>query len=147
MPRKARKDLNTPFLHTMIQGVNKEYIFYKKEYIKMYLDIINTNIGYFNFEILAYCIMNNHAHFLIYVDDMNEFAKFMHKVNLQYAQLYNKKENRCGVLFRNRYRTEPIYDRKYLINCIINSLKFSWEIYFGNMSKELSSLSIKFFVY
>lgn len=33
MPRIARKDLNTPFLHVMMQGVNKEYIFEKEEYI------------------------------------------------------------------------------------------------------------------
>ena len=25
MPRLARKDLNTSFLHVMVQGVNKEY--------------------------------------------------------------------------------------------------------------------------
>ena len=36
MPRQARKDLNTPFLHVMLQGVNKEYIFYKNEYIEKY---------------------------------------------------------------------------------------------------------------
>ena len=39
MPRQARKDLDTPFIHVMIQGVNKEYIFYKKEYIEKYLEI------------------------------------------------------------------------------------------------------------
>ena len=37
MPRIARKDLGTAFLHLMVQGVNKEYIFYKKEYIEKYL--------------------------------------------------------------------------------------------------------------
>ena len=41
MPRKAGKDLGTPFLHVMVQGVNKEYIlseiteFSKKEKIKI----------------------------------------------------------------------------------------------------------------
>ena len=45
-------------------------------------------------------------------------GKFMQKVNLLYAQMYNREEKRCGVLFRNRYQTEPIYDIKYLLNCI-----------------------------
>ena len=102
----------------MVQGVNKEYVFNTKEYIKKYLEIINENRREYDFEIIAYCIMNNHAHFLIYTRNRNDFGKFMHRVNLLYAQMYNKKENRCGVLFRNRYKTEPIYDRKYLINCI-----------------------------
>ena len=102
----------------MVQGVNKEYIFNKQEYIQKYLDILKKIKNEYDLEILAYCIMNNHAHFLVYTEDIEKFGKYMQKTNLLYAQMYNKKENRCGVLFRNRYKTEPIYDRKYLINCI-----------------------------
>ena len=118
MPRIARKNLKTSFLHVMVQGVNKEYIFYKNEYIEKYLKIITEIKLNYNFEILSYCIMNNHAHFLIYTENIVELGKFMHIVNLKYAQMYNRLENRCGVLFRNRYQIEPIYDLKHLINCI-----------------------------
>jgi len=118
MPRQARKDLDTPFVHVMIQGVNKEYIFYKKEYIEKYLEIMERNQKDYNFNIIAYCMMNNHAHFLVYTEDIQEFGKFMQKTNLIYAQMYNKEEKKCGVLFRNRYQTEAIYNIKYLINCI-----------------------------
>ena len=116
--RIARKDLNTPFIHVIVQGVNKEYIFYKDDYIKKYMDIIKENKPKYNFTIMAYCMMNNHAHFLIYTEDIKDFGKFMHKINLLYAQFYNREEKRCGILFRNRYVAEPIYERKYLINCI-----------------------------
>ena len=102
----------------MVQGVNKEYIFNKNEYMEKYLNIINKNKANYNFTIMAYCIMNNHAHFLVYTENIGDWGKFMHIVNLLYAQMYNKKENRCGVLFRNRYKSEPIYDRNHLINCI-----------------------------
>lgn len=118
IPRLARKDLNTPFIHVMVQGVNKEYIFYKNGYIEKYLNIIKENKKDYNFTIMAYCIMNNHAHFLVYAEDINDFGTFMHKTNLLYAQMYNREENRCGVLFRNRYKIEPIYDKEYLVNCI-----------------------------
>ncbi len=117
-PRIARKNIKAQFLHVMVQGVNKEFIFYKKEYIKKYLEIIRENKKDYNLEILAYCIMNNHVHFLVYTKDIEKFGKFMQRINLLYAQMYNKKENRCGVLFRNRYKSEPIYDIKHLINCI-----------------------------
>lgn len=118
MPRIARKNLDTSFLHVMVQGVNKEYIFSKEKYIVKYLELINRFKNDKVFSIIAYCMMNNHAHFLMYVEDINEFGKVMHKVNLLYTQMYNKEEKRCGVLFRNRYKTEPIYDIKYLVNCI-----------------------------
>lgn len=118
MPRIARKNLNSPFLHVMIQGVNKEYIFYDTNHIKRYLEIMKVNMKDYDFTIIAYCMMNNHAHFLIYTKDIEKFSKFMHRVNLLYAQRYNKEKERCGVLFRNRYQIEPIRDKQYLINCI-----------------------------
>ena len=92
MPRIARKDVKSPFLHIMVQGINKEYIFYKEEYIKYYLKIIKSNIKYYNCTIIAYCIMNNHAHFLIYTKDVGKLGKFMQKVNLKYAQCITKKK-------------------------------------------------------
>lgn len=118
MSRQARKNLKTPFMHMMVQGINKEYIFHKQEYIEEYLDLIKKNQESCQFTILAYCMMSNHAHFLVYAENIKEFSDFMHKINTKFAQKYNKEEKRCGVVFRNRYLTEPIYDRKYLINCI-----------------------------
>lgn len=118
MPRIARKDLNTSFLHVMVQGVNKEYIFNTTKYIERYLKLIRENKEKYEFTIIAYCIMNNHAHFLVYTENINSFGKFMQKINLLYAQMYNREEKRCGVLFRNRYQIEPIYDINHLLNCI-----------------------------
>ncbi len=118
MPRIARKDLRTPFLHVMVQGVNKEYVFNKEENIEKYLKLMSENLKDCSVEMLAYCMMSNHGHFLMYAEHINELGKIMQKVNLIYAQMYNKEENRCGVVFRNRYQVQPIYDIKYLINCI-----------------------------
>ena len=38
MPRIARKDLETGFFHIMVQGINREDIFYKKE---IYITTLN----------------------------------------------------------------------------------------------------------
>lgn len=118
IPRVPRKNLQTNFLHVMVQGVNKEFIFNTEEAIKEYLRIVRKNQGEYKIEIMAYCMMNNHAHFLIYTEDIEEIGKFMHKTNLLFAQKYNDDNNRVGVLFRNRYRSEAIFHNKYLINCI-----------------------------
>ena len=118
MSRIARKDLQTSFLHIMVQGINKEFIFSKREYIETYLQLINKYQNKFPVSIIAYCVMNNHAHMLVYVKDIKMLGRFMHIINLQYSQYYNKLNNRCGVIFRNKYRIEPIYNMKHLVNCI-----------------------------
>lgn len=118
MPRKARKNLKMSFLHVMTQGINKEYIFNTECEIKKYLELLEQNSKKFNIKIIAYCIMNNHAHLLVYTEQIKDISEFMRRVNTIYAMYYNKKKNRCGYVFRNRYRAEEIYTEKHLISCI-----------------------------
>lgn len=118
MARLARKDINTPFLHIMTQGINKEFIFNTDVEKNRYLKLIKENCSLFNLQILAYCIMSNHVHMLIFTEDINELSRFMHTINLKYASTYNNKNNRCGVIFRNRYKIQPIENRNHLLYCI-----------------------------
>ena len=119
MPRIARKDLNTSFFHVMVQGIEKKYIFERNTYKRKYLGILLDQSEEFRINIIAYCIMDNHAHILINVDKIEDMSKFMHKVNGLFAQYYNFMEgNRVGYVFRNRFASEPIYNAKYLLNCI-----------------------------
>lgn len=118
MPRLARKYIETPFLHVMVQGVNKEYIFEKSYEKESYIKFIKEYNQEYQLDFLAYCIMSNHAHFAIYTEEIEKLAKLMHEINSKYARMYNKEKNRCGVLFRNRYRIQPIYSERQLLNCI-----------------------------
>ena len=118
MARKARQDLNTPFLHIMVQGLNKEYIFNQECEMKKYLNLLQKNIKDLDIMIPAYCIMNNHSHFLLYSENVQDVSKFMRKVNTSYGIYYNEKHNRCGYVFRNRYKSEEIFTQSHLISCI-----------------------------
>lgn len=118
MPRKARKEINSKFLHVMTQGINREYIFNEEKDINVYLRIIKEKLKGVDLCIITYCIMNNHAHFLIFTEDVNLISDLMRKVNTSYAIYYNKNHTRCGYVFRDRYKTEQIYSREYIVNCI-----------------------------
>lgn len=119
MPRAPRKCYDTSFFHIIVQGINKEYIFKSENYIKKYLNLLNKYKEETKIEIIAYCIMNNHAHILLYTNTIDEMSQYMQKVNTQYAKYYNYKENgRVGYVFRDRYISEPIKHEKYLIRCI-----------------------------
>ena len=85
MPRIARKYLIGKVFHLMVQGLNKEYIFKKDDYKEKYRELVKDHIKEYNIKIIAYCIMNNHAHILIYSEDINKVSKFMQKINTIYA--------------------------------------------------------------
>ena len=118
MPRNARKEIYSEIFHIMIQGINKEYIFKNDTEINTYLKYLKERLNDRNLKIIAYCIMNNHAHFLIHTNDIMEISKLMSQVNTKYAIFYNKINNRCGFVFRNRYKSEQILTYSHLISCI-----------------------------
>lgn len=118
MPRVAREEYESGFFHIMIQGINKEYIFETDKDKEQFLFFMKKYYQEYQIKIIAYCIMDNHAHFIIYSEDVNQISAYMHKINGIYATYYNKKKNRVGYVFRDRYKSQYIYDREYLFKCI-----------------------------
>lgn len=116
MPRLARKLLRGEFFHITVKGINGDYIFQenidKNEYLKLLKEKSNIDI-------LAYCIMDNHAHILIKTENVDEMSKYMKKVNTSYALYYNKKNMREGYVFKNRFFSQQIEDKKHLFSCIV----------------------------
>lgn len=119
MPRIARKDNQSFYFHVMVQGIAKEKIFQKEEFKRKYLKLIkNIFDEYKGLELLVYCMMDNHAHLLIYTKDNTNLSKAMGRTNSRYALYYNKVNNRVGYVFRNRYNSKPIMDREQLFHTI-----------------------------
>ena len=118
MPRIPRNYLKTQNFHVMVQGINKSYIFENSIDIKYYIKILHELAEKYSVKILAYCIMNNHAHILVTVKNTQQLSKYMHHINTKYGIYYNKKYNRVGYVFRDRYRSEGIFSNSHLNKCI-----------------------------
>lgn len=61
-------------------------------------------------EILAFCFMPNHIHLLLKQKKENGITKFMQKVGVGYGGYFNRKYNRKGYVFQNRFLAVPIKD-------------------------------------
>ena len=118
MARISRQNLKSLYFHIMVQGINKEYIFSTQEMKEKYKKLLKENIQKSNVKLLSYCIMSNHAHMLMYVQDSKEMSKLMQKINTSFAKFYNGKNNRVGFVFRDRYSIQQILNRQHLYNCL-----------------------------
>ena len=118
MPRLARKNLNSSIFHVMVQGINREYIFNTNNNKNTYKKIIIENYDDYDLNILSYCLMDNHSHFLMFCEDFPVLSKFMHNINMRYSKYYNKLNNRVGYVFRDRFKIQQIMDRDQLYNCL-----------------------------
>lgn len=103
----------------MVQGINKEKIFFEEREKHEYLKLLNQNKNEYGVDIIAYCVMNNHVHILINTESTNKLTKFMHKVNTSYGIYFNKNRNRVGYVYRDRFKTQVINNEKHLYNCIL----------------------------
>ena len=118
MPRKSRELIGSVFMHNMVQGINKEYIFQKEIQKNKYIRLIKKYSEKYKILIISYCIMDNHAHILTYSENINNISLFMKETNTEYAIYYNKSNNRVGYVFRNRFNSKIIYNQEYLLKCI-----------------------------
>ena len=118
MARISRQNLSSSYFHVMVQGINKEYIFSTKEMKEKYKKLLKDNIQKSNVKLLSYCIMSNHAHMLMYVQNSQEVSKLMQKINTSFAKFYNRKNNRVGFVFRDRFSVQQILNQQHLYNCL-----------------------------
>lgn len=116
--RKSMCNYNSKFFHVMVQGIRKENIFKENNFKEKFINLSKKTSKENDVSIFAYCVMNNHAHILVYTENTSNLTKMMHALNMSYANRYNSINKRCGYVFRNRYKAEEITDVSYLKNCI-----------------------------
>ncbi len=102
----------------MVQGIGKEYIFPADEFKGYYLSSVAKYKEFFNVQLLAFCVMGNHAHLLVKIKNIEKLPLFMSSVNSDYAKYYNRIKKRVGYVFRGRYKSEVVKNIKHLLNCI-----------------------------
>lgn len=117
MPRTIRRFGIKRINHIVIRGVNKQDIFLdnqdKSKFIK---EILNTKEKY-HYELYAFVIMPNHVHMLIYDKEFN-LSVIMNSLQTRYVSYFNKKYERVGHLFQDRYFNKMIEDDNYLKSTI-----------------------------
>lgn len=117
MPRTPRKYSETGIYHIMLRGNARENIFIDNQDKGKLLKIILQKRKEGLFLIYAYCIMDNHAH-LILKELKEPISNSMKKITTSYAYYFNKKYNRVGHVFQDRFRSEVIKDDSYLLSVI-----------------------------
>lgn len=117
MARYKRIISDIGIYHVMTRGNNKDDIFIDREDKVKYLNILREKREELKFDIYAYCIMTNHSH-LIIKEDEQILSNIMRGINTSYAIYFNKKYDRVGHVFQDRYKSEAIENDSYLLLAI-----------------------------
>lgn len=114
MPRISRQYSTTKVYHVIVRGIDKQDIFLDDKDKDKFLEFLRETKEKYTFEVYSYCLMDNHVHIVIY-DKENQLSKLMQSLEIRYSIYFNKRYNRIGHLFQNRYFSRKIEDRDYLM--------------------------------
>ena len=117
MPRRARRLSESRVYHVIIRGNERQKIFKHVEDKKRFIETLRLKRKELHYEYLAYCLMDNHVH-LIIDQGGADIGKVMQGINVRYVYYFNKKYNRIGHLFQDRFKSEVIEDERYLLAAI-----------------------------
>lgn len=65
---------------------------------------------------VAYCLNQNHYHFILEPLVEDGIQKFMHRLSTGYTNYFNEKYKRSGSLFQGRYKAIHINSNEYLLH-------------------------------
>lgn len=117
MVRNARRKSESGYYHVMLRGNNRNLIFKNNQDRHKFLELLQKQVDKGYISVIAYCLMDNHLHLLLREID-GQLTAAMHSLSTAYAIYFNKKYNRVGHLFQNRYDSENIDDEKYLFTAL-----------------------------
>ncbi len=122
MPRRARSISASGYVHLIVRGIGKQLLFEDAHDYRYYLDKLKLYCMDTGVRVCAYCLMDNHVHLLV-KGEASSIVLLMKKIGVSYSWYYNKKYDRVGHLFQDRYKSEPIENETYLLTAFRYILK------------------------
>lgn len=118
------------YYHVYNRGVEKRVIFIDDQdyrvfigLLKKYLNgeveaIVNNRHKFVSqkdeVQLLAFCLMPNHFHLMLYQKSDDGISKFMRRLATGYAMYFNSRYHRVGSLFQGRYKASLIQSEPYI---------------------------------
>lgn len=105
------------YYHIFNRGNNKQVIFFENDNYIFFLNQLKTHLLPYC-EVYAYCLMPNHFHFFLKVNDHTLFEKGIKNFFISYSKAINKKYERVGSLFQGRYKASEVTTDSYYTTII-----------------------------
>lgn len=114
MARPLRIEFPGAVYHVTSRGDRREAIFEDDADREALLGVVAQTVERFDASVLAYCLMDNHYHFVLRTRRGN-LSQLMRQLNGVYTQLYNRRHRKVGHLFQGRFKGILVDENAYLL--------------------------------
>jgi putative transposase len=124
-----KPDIPDSYYHVYARGTSKNLIFLESADYKYFIALFGRYLSsepkkdrvgvvyphfYGKIELLAYCLMGNHFHLLLYQNEQAAMGRYMKSLMTSYSRYFNLKYKRSGPLWEETYKASLIDADSYL---------------------------------
>jgi putative transposase len=119
MPRLSRRSkwTETACYHVFNRGHNRQAVFTDDEdraYFRLLLQRYRTRFG---LRLYHYCLMDNHFHLLLQMDEPRLLSRVMAGLMVAYGHHYHRRHGYVGHLWQGRFKSPAVERDSYLLSC------------------------------
>lgn len=120
MSRLPRVDVGGEIYHVINRANARLPIFFNEQDFLLFESILEEAKEKYKMRIIAYCLMPNHFHLVLYPNLDNDLQKFMQWLTLTHTQRWHTQNNTIGTghLYQGRYKSFLIEKDKHLLTVI-----------------------------
>ncbi|MBA2306039.1 MAG: transposase [Acidobacteria bacterium] len=98
--------------HVVNRGNRRKIIFHKPEDYGAFLEVLWEAVARYGMRLVAFCIMRNHWHLVLWPDDKVSISEFMHWLTSTHVRRYHAHYELTGTghLYQSRYRNDVCKD-------------------------------------
>lgn len=117
MPRQSRIDSAGALHHLICRGVDRQKIFTDQNDYLLFLKRLADLLMETRTSCFAWALIPNHFHLLLRTGNV-PISLLMKRLLTGYAVNFNRRHNRCGHLFQNRYKSILCQEDVYLLELV-----------------------------
>lgn len=119
----SRRSRNTApgLVHHVVNRCNRRKIlFHKREDYLAFYSVLEEAVARFRMRLLAFCVMRNHWHLVLWPDENVSISAFMHWLTSTHVRRYHAHYGLTGTghLYQDRYRNEVCRDERGVLAVI-----------------------------
>ena len=99
------------FVYHVLNRANfRSRLFKSQGHYQEFLGIVEESLDFLPLRILAYCLMPNHWHLVLYPRADGDLSKFLQRITLTHTQRYHAQTRPVGYgqLYQGRYKSLPV---------------------------------------
>jgi len=110
MGRVKRVDVGGMVYHALNRANFRSRLFKKEWHYEDFLALLGESLEFVPMRVLAYCLMPNHWHMVLYPRADGELSKFLQRTTLTHTQRYHAKTRTVGYghIYQGRYKSLPV---------------------------------------